>query len=267
MSGEIAEGDAFSVDAFLGGRVEAVQPRAGHHRSGLDAVLIAAAFADGARGRAVDLGAGAGVAGFCLAARAPAVDVVLAEREADLVDAARRALERPANAPFRGRAHPVAADILTAAGRQQAGLSPASFDIALMNPPFYEAAAVRSSPRGRRAAAHVLAEGGLDGWFRAAAALIAPSGILAAILPAARLGDLIEALDGRFGAVHLLPVHPRADAPALRVVVRATKGSRAPLAIQPGLVLHEAGGNGFSAPLRAILRDGAALCDVHPWPA
>ena len=35
-----------SVDAFLGGRVEAVQPRAGHHRSGLDAVLLAAAFAD-----------------------------------------------------------------------------------------------------------------------------------------------------------------------------------------------------------------------------
>lgn len=267
MSEALAESEAFSVDAFLGGRVEAVQPRAGHHRSGLDAVLIAAAFADGAAGRAVDLGAGAGVAGFCLAARAPAVDVVLAEREADLVDAARRALERPANAAFRDRAHPVVADILTAAGRRDAGLMPASFDLALMNPPFYEAGAVRSSPRAQRAAAHVLTESGLDGWFRAAAALLVPGGILAAILPAARLGDLLPALDGRFGCVHLLPVHPRAGQPALRIVVRATKGSRAPLAIQPGLVLHETDGNAFTPPLRAILREGAALCDVHPWPA
>ena len=58
-----------TVDAFLGGLVEAVQPASGHHRSGLEAVLLAASLDSRISGTVVDLGAGAGVAGFCAAAR------------------------------------------------------------------------------------------------------------------------------------------------------------------------------------------------------
>jgi len=53
-----------TVDAFLGGRVEAVQPAAGHHRAGLEAVLLAASLDSRIAGTIVDLGAGVGVAGF-----------------------------------------------------------------------------------------------------------------------------------------------------------------------------------------------------------
>ncbi len=84
--------NATTVDAFLGGRVEAVQPAAGHHRSGLEAVLLAAAISPDAAGRLIDLGAGAGVAGLCAAVRAPGVSVTLVEREADLLAAASAAL-------------------------------------------------------------------------------------------------------------------------------------------------------------------------------
>ena len=56
---------AVSVDAFLGGRVEAVQPEKGHHRAGLEAVLLAASLDARISGTVVDLGAGAGVAGLC----------------------------------------------------------------------------------------------------------------------------------------------------------------------------------------------------------
>jgi tRNA1(Val) A37 N6-methylase TrmN6 len=265
IAGDGLEG--WSVDAFLGGRVEAVQPRTGHHRSGLDAVLLAAAFDAEARGRCIDLGAGAGVAGFCLAARAFGAEVILAEREAELIAAARAALSRPANAAFAGRVSLAEADLLNEAGRSRAGLLAGSFDLALMNPPFHERASVRASPDPQRARAHVLGEEGLEGWFRAAAALLAPGGQLAAILPAARLADLTDAMAGRFGGLALLPVHPRADAPALRILALGTKGSRAPMQLFPGLILHGAGGNAFTPALSAILREGAALCDVHPWVA
>lgn len=260
-----AAAERFGVDAFLGGRVEAVQPLAGHHRSGLDAVLLAAAIGDDAAGRAVDLGAGAGVSGLCLAARAARVGVVLAEREAELVDCARAALRRPANVAFSARVEAIEADIASESGRRAAGLAAASFDIALMNPPFHDAGSVRVSPDGSRARAHVLGEEGLDAWFRAAAALLKPGGTLAAILPAARLADLLGAMEGRFGATAVLPVHPRAGEAAIRVVARGVKGSRAPLRLMPPLVLHgEAGGAYLPGPA-AILRDGAALCEVHPW--
>ncbi len=53
---------AVTADAFLGGKVEALQPAAGHHRSGLEAVLLAASLDSRIAGTVVDLGAGAGVA-------------------------------------------------------------------------------------------------------------------------------------------------------------------------------------------------------------
>lgn len=251
-------------DAFLGGRVTAVQPAAGHHRSGLDAVLLASAFGADAGGDAVDLGAGAGVAGMVLAARAAALRITLAEREAELVGHAAEALALDGNAAFAARIATAAADILDPAARRAAGLGASAFDHALMNPPFHDGGSVRASPSGSRARAHVLSEGGLDAWFRAAAALVRPGGSLAVILPAARLADLVAGANGRFGGLALLPVHARAGQPALRLIARGVKGSRAPLSLLPGLVLHDGDGPGFSAPARAILGgDGAALADVH----
>ncbi len=255
-------------DAFLGGRVTALQPSGGHHRSGLDAVLLASALGSETSGPVIDLGAGAGVAGMALAARAPACSVTLAEREASLVGLAAAAAALPDNAAFAARLRPVVVDVLDAAARAAAGLAPSAFAHALMNPPFHDEGSVRASPRAERARAHVLAEGGLEAWFRAAAALVRPGGTLAVILPAARLGDLFAGLGSRFGGAALLPVQPRRGEAAIRILARAVKGSRAPLRLLPALVLHEDEGAAFAPPVRAILGDGASLDDVHmSWQA
>jgi tRNA1(Val) A37 N6-methylase TrmN6 len=259
----LAAQEDVTVDAFLGGMVEAVQPARGHHRSGLDAVLLAASFGALARGRIVDMGAGAGVAGFTLAARAPATELYLAEREAALVDCALVALGRPANRAFAARVRVAPGDLLSDAGRRAAGLLP-GFDGAIMNPPFHDEGNVRASPNDERARAHVLGAGGLDPWFRAAAALVGPGGSLAVILPADRLGAMLAACEGRFGGLAILPVHARADEPALRILARGIKGSRAPMRLLPALTLHGDEGSAFLPPLVSILRDGAALADIHP---
>ena len=253
-----------TTDAFLGGLVEAVQPARGHHRSGLDAVILAAALGDGVRGRIVDMGAGAGVAGLSLAARAKAARVVLAEREVELVGCARQALGRPGNTKFADRVDVVCVDLLAGEARKTAELLPESFDHALMNPPFHDPGSVRASPDDFRARAHVLGAGGLDDWFRAAAALIRPQGTLAAILPADRLPAVLTACEGRFGGLAVLPLHPRAEEPATRVLVRGIKGSRAMMRLLPGLILHGEAGSAFLPGLVAILRDGASLADIHP---
>jgi tRNA1(Val) A37 N6-methylase TrmN6 len=57
--------------------------------------------------------------------------------------------------------------------------------------------------------------------------------------------------------VTVAPIHPRADAPARRVIVRARKGSRAPLSIRPGLVLHDDSGAKHTAAAEALLRGDA----------
>ena len=70
--------------------------------------------------------------------------------------------------------------------------------------------------------------------------------------------ELGRALEAVFGAVAVLPVYPKPDEPAVRILVRATKASRAPLAVLPGLVLNDASGRP-TPEAEALLRAGATL--------
>lgn len=253
---------AVTVDAFLGGRVEAVQPAAGHHRSGLEAVLLAASLDARITGTVVDLGAGSGVAGFCAAARCKRARVVLVERDPGLIECAREALARPANVAFADRVRLVTADIAASqADREQAGAGRDLADHVLLNPPFYDRGT--RSPAKARATAHVLAAGGLDPWLRAAASVLKFGGDVTVIFRADGLGDLLGAAARRFGGVEIMPVLPRPERPAHRILVRAVKGSRAALKILPPLVLHGEEGNTFTAGVEAMLRDGRALASVN----
>jgi tRNA1(Val) A37 N6-methylase TrmN6 len=72
------------------------------------------------------------------------------------------------------------------------------------------------------------------------------------------LVDLGRALDSVFGAIAILPVYPKPGEPAIRILVRATKASRAPLAVLPGLVLNDAEGHP-TPQAEAVLRAGAIL--------
>ena len=75
------------------------------------------------------------------------------------------------------------------------------------------------------------------------------------------LPALLAACEGRFGDVTVLPVHARGQEPAIRILLRGIKGSRAPFRLAPPLVLHEEDGR-FSAAAEAIHRDLAAIV----WP-
>jgi tRNA1(Val) A37 N6-methylase TrmN6 len=250
---------ATTVDAFLGGRIECVQPAEGHHRSGLDAVLLAAALPRDASGTAIDLGAGAGVAGLCAAARCPDLAVRLVEREAELVGCAEASLKLAANRAIAARVTIEEADIgeLPETLRESA-------DEVVTNPPFYEGTANSASPKQARAGAHMLASDGLDPWLRAAATVLKPRGRVTLIFRADGLDAVLAACARRFGALDVLPIHPRVHLPATRVIVAGRKGRRAALRLLPPLILHGATGNTFLPPVDAILRNGAALADVHP---
>jgi tRNA1(Val) A37 N6-methylase TrmN6 len=57
----------------------------------------------------------------------------------------------------------------------------------------------------------------------------------------------------------VLPIHPFADEPAKRVLVRAIKTGKAPLRLLPPLVLHDRGGEKHRPQVEAILRGEADL--------
>lgn len=237
-----------SEDRLLGGRLVLAQPRRGH-RAGSDALLVAA-FARVAPGMvAGDFGAGVGTIALALLAREPGLRAVLFEQDTLYAALARRNLAANGMAE---RAQVVEGD-LTRSG----SAPPHSLDLIVMNPPFHPPEG-RRSPDERTDAARA---GGLDlleAWARAAARMLAGQGRIVLIHRPDQLRGVLDCLEGRFGGIELLPVHPRADEPAVRLLIRARKGSRAPLHMLPGLVLNGPGG-GLTAEADAVHRGEALL--------
>jgi tRNA1(Val) A37 N6-methylase TrmN6 len=139
-----------------------------------------------------------------------------------------------------------------------AGLQQESVARVLMNPPFNDPVRQRTSPNRSRRLAHASTTATLASWVTAAARLLRPRGTLSLIWRADGIAEVLAALAPAFGAMMLLPVHPNPDAPAIRILVRATKASRAPLELLPGFVLADGSGNS-TAEAEAVLRSGCGL--------
>lgn len=241
-----------TLDAFHRGDFWLVQPKGSGHRAGVDAMMLAAAVPSSFAGRLADFGAGAGAAGLAVASRCPGAAVTLVENSAEMAHFAAQTLQHDRNAHLRGRASVLVADVaLSGRAREKAGLADASFDAVIMNPPF-NAAKDRPTPDGLKRQAHVMQEGLFESWIRSAAAVVKPRGLVAIIARPVSLAPVLAAFAGRFGDAEIVPVHPRLDAPAIRIVVRARRASRGALALMPPLVLHDGPGEGFSARADAI---------------
>jgi tRNA1(Val) A37 N6-methylase TrmN6 len=224
-------------DAFLGGQLRLRQPRSGH-RAGHDAILLAAATAARPGDRVVEFGSGVGTAGLAVALRVRPIDLVLVEIDAELA-----ALARDNAASNAIAAKVIVLDVTDDAGAfAGAGLAPDSADVVLMNPPFNDPMRHRASPDQMRASAHMASAGMLADWIHAARRLLKSGGVLAVILRADGIGELLAALDRGFGSLVILPVHGEATKPAIRLLVRAIKGRKAPAQIHAGLMLNDAAG-------------------------
>jgi len=224
-------------DAFLGGRLRLRQLKSGH-RAGHAAMLLAAATAAAPGNRVVDFGAGVGAAGLAVARRVGTIDLVLVE-----IDVTLAALARANAAANALPAEVVVLDVeASAESFAAAHLTPDSAEIVLMNPPFNDSARHRASPDRAREVAHVASATTLESWVHAARRILKPKGVLTLIWRADGLAEVLSALDRGFGSIELLPVHANLTAPAIRILVRAVKGGRAPMQLHASLLLNDQSG-------------------------
>ncbi len=253
---------AVTRDAFLGGQVMLVQPARGY-RAGIDAVFLAATAQpqpERTEQRILDAGAGVGTVGLLAAWRLRKqvdVHVTLLERSTGLAALAGRNVR---DNGFAGIARVVCADLLGPSTELEAhGVHRESFDLVLANPPYHVDA--RGTPSGDavKAGAHAMGEDDLERWARVLARLTRPGGEVVVVHKAEAMGQLLSVLAPRFGGLRVMPLYPRAGAPASRILVKGVKGSRAPLILLPGTPLHGEG-NAFTPAATAVLRFGAGLC-------
>ena len=253
MTGKPAE----TIDAFHRGAFHLVQPKGRGHRSGMDAMLLAALVADDRPVRVADLGAGAGAAGLAVASRLANAQVVLFERSAEMADYARRSILLPENAHVAGRVSVIEADVtLTGKARNDAGLIDESFHHVIMNPPFNDAGD-RRTPDALKAEAHAMTDGLFEGWIRTAGAIMIPGGQLSLIARPQSIAEIIDACGRRFGGIEITSIHPRPGENAVRILVTAIKGSRARLSLRAALIMHEEESHKFS-PLVDDFNNGRA---------
>ena len=230
----MTDSGGFTEDAFLGGQLRLRQPKSGH-RAGHDAMLLAAATVARSGDRVVDLGSGVGAAGLAVAKRVAGIELVLLEIDPELA-----ALARGNAAANALKADVVVLDVASEAGAfASAGLAPDSVDVVLMNPPFNDAVRHRGSPHRGREIAHVATAATLESWIHASRRILKSGGALTLIWRADGLTEVLAALDRGFGSLRILPVHGDPAAPAIRILVRAIKGGKAPTEIHPALMLND----------------------------
>jgi tRNA1(Val) A37 N6-methylase TrmN6 len=231
-------------DALLGGRVRLLQPARGY-RVAVDAVLLAAAVAARPGERVLDLGAGVGSVGLCLATRVPGCQVTGIELQPELAALAKR------NAGLNGLADRVRIVVHDIA----LPLPPlAPFDHVVTNPPYLAAAVADPSPIPSKALATVESSADLARWIAVATDLVNPAGTVLMIHRRDRQDEAVGLLHRRgWGeiAIKTLP-------PAPRVLIRARRSVELRWQELEPFVLHPPEG-GYTPAAEAVLRHAAPL--------
>jgi len=246
--------NSLTEDAFLGGRLRILQPEKGY-RAGIDAVFLAAAIPVAAGETVFEAGIGAGVAALCLISRNPAIHVTGIEV------AARYSMMCEENAKRNGYSQllkVIHADVKEAMRRDLASMPQhGTFAHAFANPPYFEDGKVTPSPSLLKAQAHSFGPDDLELWIKVMHAMVSLRGTVTLIHRADSLGKILVSMEDRFGDIRVAPLYAREGTAASRVIVQGVKGSKAPMQLLPGLILHGEG-NAFTPDADAVLREGMA---------
>ena len=241
-------------DAFLGGRLQILQPEKGY-RAGIDAVFLAASIPAVDGETIFEAGIGAGVAAMCLLARNPLLHVTGIELNSRYAVLCEQNAKRN---KLSDNVRVIQGDVKDAMRRDLAHMPEhGSFAHAFANPPYFEDGKVTQSPSLLKAAAHSFGPDDLELWIKLLHAMVTLRGTVTLIHRAETLGKLLQGMEGKFGDVRVAPLYAREGTAASRVIVQGVKGSKAPMQLLPGLILHEAD-NGFTPDAEAVLRDGAS---------
>ncbi len=234
-----------TTDAFLGGKIAAIQPAQGY-RAGVDAVLLAAATPAQSGQSVLELGCGVGVASLCLCARVPQLRVTGVEVQPDYAALAAQNGVDVVQADIRA----LPADIRNT-----------QYDHVIANPPYFERSKGSAAPDAGRD----VAMGGdtpLSDWLDVAAKRLAPKGYFTLILRIERLPETLENL--RLGSIIVRPIAARAGAEPHLFLLQARHSGRAPFRLMSPLIMHDgtmhdADRENYTDRVRGVLRNGDAL--------
>lgn len=238
------------TNGIFGEKIRIEQPENGY-RAGIDPLFLASLGEN--KGHCLDLGCGVGTVLLALKHRCPDITGIGIEIQPHLAALATRNIAENGfkdlsilNDNFKNLKNMVEAT---------------SFDQVFMNPPYFEEGTYFKDQTTQKAIANHEGETGyvfMD-WLNFANYALKPKGLLYIIHRSERLDDLLHDLKKKsFGDINLYPLWPRNKSPSKLVLIRAQKGSRAPVTLNGGMILHDESGN-YTPQAHAILMHGASF--------
>ncbi len=215
--------------------------------SSMDSVMLAAACPAEGGQSVLDLGCGVGGAGLATIFRVKSAKLTGIDVQENHIALAR------SNAADNG----IGAEFITSDIRE---FSPEKcFDHIICNPPYLDEGKHIRSPNVAKATA--MGHGDdttLQDWVDCAYKNLKSRGSLSMIHQAAQTDTIIRALGTRFGATEIIPLWPKADVEAKRVIIRSYKERKSPARIHSGIVMHQENGD-YTPKAENILREAAPL--------
>ncbi|HSF93914.1 MAG TPA: DUF2007 domain-containing protein [Thermohalobaculum sp.] len=245
-----------ATDRLLDGRITLLQPSSGY-RAAIDPVLLAAAVPAVAPDQTVlDVGCGGGAASLCYAERVPGARIVGLELQPPRAQEAR---ENVRINLMEDRTEILIGSLL----HPPPELKPGSFAEVFANPPFLQQSRADRRNVPDDAVETVEGDAKLADWITFCAEMAAPGAGITLVHRADRLDEIVALLRERAGGIVVFPLWPRAEeggapAEAKRVLIHARKGSKAPMRLMGGMILHDDAG-GYTPAAEAVLRHGEAI--------
>lgn len=237
-----------TTDDFLGGKIHLMQPLNGL-RATSDSVLVAAAVPVQTGDTVLDVGCGGGIIPCCLSTRADHLDITGFEIQDDLLRLATENAHRHGIC-FRPVLGNVADKPSPIHGRQ--------FHHVVSNPPFYTETKHRTCPQTATAYHQKVS---LADWLAFCLRHIRAKGTLTLIHRTQELPTLLSLLNGKLGAIDIIPVHGHIQESAGRIIVRGRLDSHRPLRLYPPLTMHTAA-NTRTQVAEHLLRNGMGLDEI-----
>ena len=242
----------FTKDAFLGGRIQVLQPKIGF-RSSMEAVFLAASVPAMKNQTILELGCGAGVVLMCLNHRVPNLSLYGVEIQKKYADLAQINLDQNSNVRTY---HSDIQDLPLEIKNE-------NFDHIITNPPFYKkTAGTRSAILDKDLS--LREQLNLNEWVKISAKRLRPGGMFTIIVGTERLPDIINEATNYFGNIRVKPISSRINENSNRVIIQMTKGTNGVFSLQPPLIVHQdkaiqKNSKCFTDDVRDILENSFAL--------
>ncbi len=238
---------------LLGNRLQLLQPKKGY-RSAIEPIILAASCEAEKGQKILDVGCGVGTAALCLAVRLKKLklSIVGIDCQDELIQIAQKNIKLN---KLEDKISFLQGDIIKLLPEQ---LPRGEFHHVITNPPFYTNKEADPSPYKNKHVGHIETTATLKDWIYHCKKFLRSQGTLTVVYTANRFSELIAELVGHnLGAIEIIPLWPRKNVAAKRVLVRARKCRTLSTTLCPGLILHE--DKGYTDIAQGILMEGKNL--------